>query len=184
MPEGNGFPDTNLRPGMLNPEPCSFHLPILIVRSNNIYGPGQYPEKVIPRFICRRLRNLPLQIQGLGTAQRSFIHVSDVVRALDTIYLYGRGDRKNTKAAEIYNIASQDEYTVMQVAEKIQTGVRVVGGANIEKIADRQFQDVRYFINAEKLKRLGWRQVIAFDDGLQNCIEWYSQHYKEFDADA
>ena len=30
----------------------SFGLPVIITRSNNIYGPRQYPEKIVPKFIC------------------------------------------------------------------------------------------------------------------------------------
>ena len=29
----------------------SFNMPIIITRGNNVYGPNQYPEKLIPKFI-------------------------------------------------------------------------------------------------------------------------------------
>lgn len=36
---------------------CRKHrLPFIITRSNNVYGPRQYPEKIVPKFICRLLR--------------------------------------------------------------------------------------------------------------------------------
>lgn len=40
----------------------SYHLPVIVTRSNNVYGPHQYPEKVIPKFINLVERNRPMYI--------------------------------------------------------------------------------------------------------------------------
>ena len=37
----------------------SFNLPIIVTRSNNVYGPRQFPEKIIPKFISQLLRAEP-----------------------------------------------------------------------------------------------------------------------------
>ena len=63
----------------------SYKLPVIITRGNNVYGPAQYPEKVIPKFILRLLRGKKCCIHGKGEARRSYIHVDDVVRAFDVI---------------------------------------------------------------------------------------------------
>ncbi len=140
----------------------SFKLPLLIVRCNNIYGTRQFPDKVIPRFICRALCHKPLQIQGDGQALRTFVHVHDVVSALHVILRAG-------VTGEIYNISSDDEWSVRALADRI---LKAVPGT-IEFVADRNFQDVRYSINSEKLKALGWRPTVPFEDGLLDCITWY-----------
>lgn len=143
----------------------SFHLPIVIVRCNNVFGEHQLPEKVIPRFICRRiLGSLPLQIQGDGSALRSFVYVEDVVRALHLVASCG-------ELYETYNIDSADEISVKALAEKICK--LIPGSAGIETVADRKFQDVRYHIDASKIRRLGWTQTTTFDAGLAKCIQWY-----------
>lgn len=37
----------------------SFNLPVIITRSNNVYGPNQFPEKIIPKFIMQLMRHQP-----------------------------------------------------------------------------------------------------------------------------
>jgi dTDP-glucose 4,6-dehydratase/UDP-glucose 4,6-dehydratase len=92
----------------------SFNIPIIITRGNNVYGPNQYPEKIIPRFIKLLKEGKKVTIQGDGFNVRAFIHVLDVVRAFDIILEKGN-------IGEIYNIGSDDneEYTVRYVAEML-----------------------------------------------------------------
>jgi dTDP-glucose 4,6-dehydratase len=59
----------------------SYNLPIIITRGNNVYGPNQYPEKLIPLFIKQLKNDEQVTVQGDGSAIRSFLHVSDVCRA-------------------------------------------------------------------------------------------------------
>ena len=63
----------------------SFNMPIIITRGNNVYGPNQYPEKIIPRFIKQLKDNQKVTIQGDGSNVRAFIHVMDVARAFTII---------------------------------------------------------------------------------------------------
>ena len=151
----------------------SFELPIIIVRCNNIYGIAQTCEKVIPAFITRRLADLPLLIQGDGSALRIFIHINDVILALNVIF------RKGVNG-EVYNIAGDTEISVIDLAHRI---IALIPVDDLETIStpivfvpDRKFQDVRYFINAEKLKELGWFPCFKFDRGLHECVTWYRDH--------
>ena len=90
----------------------SFNIPIIITRGNNVYGPNQYPEKIIPRFIKLLKEDKKVTIQGDGSNVRAFIHVQDVVEAFDIILEKG-------EIGEIYNIGSDDkeEYSVKTIAE-------------------------------------------------------------------
>lgn len=63
----------------------SYNMPVVITRGNNVYGPMQYPEKVIPKFVLRLRQGKKCCIHGDGAARRSYIHVDDVVSAFDTI---------------------------------------------------------------------------------------------------
>ena len=149
----------------------SYKLPILITRCNNVLGANQYPEKIIPKFICQLLNNKKLTIQGQGTARRNFIHVFDTCTAFETILLKG-------EIGEIYNISAdhKNEFTVMQIA---QTLVNLIHpGQNfedhIEYVEDRKFNDCRYYISSEKLEKLGWKPVKTdFQKELIELIEWY-----------
>jgi dTDP-glucose 4,6-dehydratase len=92
----------------------SFKMPIIITRGNNVYGPNQYPEKLIPKFIQQLLKGDKVTIQGDGSNVRAFLHVNDVCSALKLILEKG-------KIGEIYNIGSDDhhEYTVTQIAHML-----------------------------------------------------------------
>jgi len=87
----------------------SYNLPYVITRGNNVYGPRQFPEKAIPKFIHLLHRNQKVPIHGNGLALRSYMHVSDAAAAFDNIL--HKGENYN-----IYNIGAQEERTVVSVA--------------------------------------------------------------------
>lgn len=146
----------------------SFKLPLIITRGNNVYGPRQHPEKVVPCFIMRLLNGKKCQIQGSGLQKRSFLHVDDTARAFETILFKG-------SIGEVYNIGTPHEITIIELAERliklIKPGEPVENW--IEYISDRPFQDLRYFISSEKLNILGWQQAVDFTTGLQKTVDWY-----------
>lgn len=148
----------------------SFKLPIIITRGNNVYGPNQYPEKLIPRFIKLLQENKPVTIQGDGSNVRGFLHVYDVCSALECILERGQ-------IGEIYNIGSDDhhEYTVQEIANKLIEKIKKINNAEDAKqwityIEDRPFNDKRYYISNNKLKKIGWNITIDFDEGLNDLL--------------
>jgi dTDP-glucose 4,6-dehydratase len=147
----------------------SFKLPVIITRGNNVYGPRQYPEKVIPAFISNLLNNQKCEIHGKGIARRNFIHVNDVCTAIETILYKG-------KINEIYNIGTTNEYNVMEILQKLVSVIKndsdYLQYANF--VEDRLFNDFRYCIDATKLRKLGWKEQIPFMTGLKDTINWYS----------
>jgi dTDP-glucose 4,6-dehydratase len=140
----------------------SFGLPVIISRGNNVYGPNQYPEKLIPKWIGLLRDGKKLTIAGKGEQLRSFLWVDDVSRAFETMLVQGT-------VGEVYNIGSCEEYSVMDVAKIILELIHG-GGFDINKyveyVADRPFNDMRYFINNSKLCALGWKPEMSFIQGL------------------
>ena len=149
----------------------SFNIPIIITRGNNVYGPNQYPEKIIPKFIKLLRENNKVTIQGDGSNVRAFIHVDDVVKAFDIILDKGI-------IGEIYNIGSDDneEYTVKNVAEILIKKIKNTEnyGDHIEYITDRPFNDKRYYISNQKIKNLGWNINENFDEGIDRLVKCYN----------
>tara|TARA_B110000285_G_scaffold67151_1_gene77082 strand:- start:475 stop:1482 length:1008 start_codon:yes stop_codon:yes gene_type:complete len=141
----------------------SFDFPVIITRGNNVYGNNQYPEKVIPLFFKQLSENKKITIQGDGSCVRAFMHVDDVVRAIDTIVQKGI-------VGEIYNIGCDDgmEISILELAEKIILLVKKVSDTTdwLTYIPDRPFNDKRYYISNSKLKSLGWSVSIQLDEGL------------------
>lgn len=146
----------------------SFKMPIIITRGNNVYGPNQYPEKLIPIFIQQLLKGNQVTIQGDGSNVRAFLHISDVCSALKLVL-------ENGKIGEIYNIGSDDhhEYTVSQVAHILIE--KIIGTKDYDKwisyIQDRPFNDKRYYISNQKVKDLGWTIETDFNNGIDELIE-------------
>jgi dTDP-glucose 4,6-dehydratase len=145
----------------------SFKMPIIITRGNNVYGPNQYPEKLIPRFIELLKDNKKVTIQGDGSNIRAFLHSLDVAKALELILEKG-------KIGEIYNIGSDEdkEYTVLEIAHMLIDLIKNTDNYNehIEYIEDRPFNDKRYYISNEKVKDLGWSIEKDFVEGLKELI--------------
>jgi dTDP-glucose 4,6-dehydratase len=149
----------------------SYKLPIIITRGNNVYGPHQYPEKVIPKFIMRLRNGLKCCLHGDGSSHRSYVFVTDVAEAFIKILHEG-------KVGEMYNIGSSFEISMKELARRlaIEMGIQDATKPDewIEYVEDRNINDKRYFINSTKLADLGWAQKVDFDEGLKKTIEWYN----------
>jgi UDP-glucose 4,6-dehydratase len=143
----------------------SYNLPIIITRGNNVYGPNQYPEKLIPLFISQLKSDQQVTIQGDGSAKRSFLYISDVCSAFEIILDKGI-------IGNIYNIGTYSEYTIMEIAILLIKLIKHTENfqSYIKFIEDRPFNDSRYFISNEKLKKLGWKIKVNFNDGLSKLI--------------
>jgi dTDP-glucose 4,6-dehydratase len=142
----------------------SFKMNIKIIRCNNVYGPNQYPEKLIPKFLNLLKQNKKCTIHGLNSAtqKRAFIHVDDVVEAVVTVW-------KNGSTGEIYNISSDYELSVMDVTKMIIGIVKPGEPVEdwIEYVDDRLFNDSRYHIVSEKLRILGWKPSKQIKDLIE-----------------
>ena len=145
----------------------SFKMPIIITRGNNVYGPNQYPEKLIPRFIQQLKLDEKVTIQGDGSNVRAFLHVNDVCSALQLVLEKG-------EIGEIYNVGSDDhhEYTVIQIAHILIEKIKgtITHDDWITYIEDRPFNDKRYYISNEKVKQLGWTIDVDFNKGIDELI--------------
>ena len=142
----------------------SFGMNVKIIRCNNVYGPNQYPEKLIPKFkrLLRKNKKCTIHGRSCANVKRAFMHVDDVVSAVETVW-------KNGSRGEIYNIASDDELTVIELTQIIIKTIKDTENYDdwIEYVEDRPFNDQRYYICAKKLKQLGWSQKKTRKDLLE-----------------
>jgi dTDP-glucose 4,6-dehydratase len=155
----------------------SFKIPIIITRGNNVYGPRQYPEKLIPKFINHLINNQKCPIQGQGIAVRNFIYVDDTVRAFEKVLFEGH-------IGEIYNIGTENEYSVMDVTRMLIKKLKNTDNYEewITFVEDRNFNDIRYAIESSKLRELGWKEEMPdFETGLNKTIEWILSNPNHFD---
>lgn len=130
------------------------------VRMSNVYGYRQYPEKLIPRSLLRLLSGRKAQIQGNGSAMRTWLHVDDAVQAILTVL--HKGELNN-----IYNVSGDEELTVLEVVRHIVDALGLPFKDAIEHVADRPGQDIRYGIDDTKLRKLGWRPRVLFEPSIK-----------------
>lgn len=134
----------------------TYHLPIVVARPCNVYGPRQFPEKLIPRSIARANIGEPIIVHGDGAQRREWMHVKDCVRAMLTVLELGA-------VGEVYNIGTGEEYSVLDVAQRID--------ANIEFEPGRPGGDMRYLMDNSRMRALGWKPQISFEEGLDALLE-------------
>jgi UDP-glucose 4,6-dehydratase len=153
----------------------SFGLPVIITRGNNVYGPHQYPEKLIPKFINQLMRGQKVTLHGTGVNKRNFLFVEDVARAFELLLFRGN-------VGEIYNIGGSTEFANIEVAKKL---IKLSGNGDrsedfITFVEDRVFNDFRYHINSSKLYELGWKEEVTWETGIQKTFDWYKSHSSRF----
>ncbi|KAF7112674.1 hypothetical protein RHSIM_RhsimUnG0206500 [Rhododendron simsii] len=147
----------------------SYGLPVITTRGNNVYGPNQFPEKLIPKFILLAMQGKPLPIHGDGSNVRSYLYCEDVAEAFEVILHKG-------EVGHVYNIGTKKERRVTDVARDVCKLFSMDPETSIEFVENRPFNDQRYFLDDEKLKDLGWSERTIWEDGLKRTMEWYTNN--------
>jgi dTDP-glucose 4,6-dehydratase len=156
----------------------TFDLPVLITNCSNNYGPYHFPEKLIPLMIVKALAGETLPVYGKGDQVRDWLFVEDHVRALCTVFETGRVGRT-------YNIGGNNEKPNIEVVRAVCRMLdrleprtdRVSFSAQIGFVADRPGHDMRYAIDASRIRdELGWMPVETFDSGLEKTVRWFLDH--------
>ncbi|XP_069567944.1 dTDP-D-glucose 4,6-dehydratase-like [Brachyistius frenatus] len=150
-----------------------YEFPIIITRSNNIYGPRQHTEKVIPRFLTLLQMNKKCTIQGTLPQSRHFLFVTDAISAF--LLLLEKGI-----VGEIYNVGTSCEIPIMQLARQLVRMVQKVPDSEVtdwlEFVPDRPRVDLRYPIKCDKLQQLGWRAEVSWAEGIRHTVKWYQDN--------
>ncbi len=152
----------------------TYGLPVVVSNCSNNYGPNQFPEKLIPLFIHNIVEGKPLPVYGRGENVRDWLYVEDHARAIDAVFHRGG-------VGETYNIGGCNEWRNIDLIHKlIDVTDRLLGrpAGQSEKliayVADRPGHDLRYAIDASKIKwELGWEPQLQFEQGLERTVGWY-----------
>jgi len=153
----------------------TYGLPVLITNCSNNYGPFQFPEKLIPVVILKALRGENIPVYGKGINIRDWLYVEDHADALYTVILKG-------KPGETYNIGGYNERKNIDIVELLCELLdelkpredRKSYREQITFVTDRPGHDLRYAIDATKIKRdLGWTPKQDHSSGFRKTVEWY-----------
>lgn len=152
----------------------TFKVPYVIVRPTNNYGIGQYTEKFIPKSIKSLQLGRAIPLHDAGLPRRTWLHVSDTASAVIKIIQAGVQN-------EIYNISGNHEeqniVIAMQIVDMFCENVVDDYSKYLNLDITRPGQDVRYSINDEKLRSLGWRPNAIFEVELAKIVQYYSQTF-------
>ncbi len=134
-----------------------YHLPTVILRYFNVYGPRELTEgayaAVIGIFLKQRQEGQPMTIVGTGRRRRDYTHVSDVVEANVLAW------QKDVPAGELFNIGFGKNFSTSELAD-------LIGGERV-RIADRPWEyEITLADNSKAKKLLSWRPKIGLEEGI------------------
>ena len=148
----------------------SFGVRATISNCSNNYGPWQHIEKFVPRQVTNILDGRRPRIYGNGEHVRDWIHVDDHSAAVLAVLERGQ-------VGETYLIGADGEHSNLDVVRLL---LRLMDRDedDFEHVADRAGHDLRYAIDARRLREeLGWRPVYGdLEAGLEHTIAWYAGH--------
>jgi len=152
----------------------TYGMPYIITNCSNNYGPNQFPEKLIPLFISNIINNKPLPVYGDGKYTRDWLFVEDHANAIDLVFHKG-------KVKDTYNIGGFNEWQnidlirlLCSIMDEKLGREKGASAALITYVTDRPGHDLRYAIDASKIKKeLGWEPSVTFEQGLERTVNWY-----------
>ena len=149
----------------------TFGLDAVITRCSNNYGQYQDKTKLIPKFICNLLTGQKVPLYAKGDNIRDWLYVQDHCEAIWEVFT-------RAKPGSIYNIGGNNEMTNMQITRKLLE-LTNTDESYIEYVADRLGHDMRYAIDASKIKNeLGWEPRYTFEQGIAETVQYYKSSYK------
>ncbi len=160
----------------------TYKLPVVITNCSNNYGPNQFPEKLIPLSINNIKKSNPIPIYGKGENVRDWLYVGDHAEAIDRVFHHG-------KNGETYNIGGNNEWMNIELIrvlceimdDRLERAPGTSAGL-IEFVKDRAGHDLRYAIDASKIKNeLDWEPSVTFEEGLAKTVDWYLDNQEWLD---
>lgn len=152
----------------------TYKIPYIIVRPTNNYGIGQYIEKLIPKSIKYLNLERKIPLHNRGKPIRNWLHAEDTSSAIVTII-------NSSSVNEIYNISGNIEQSNRDTVHKIINQYFNKEISDISKYIDynvnRTGQDVRYSLDDNKLKALGWSPKHCFDTEISNIVNYYKNKF-------
>ena len=157
---------------IINSHKYSYKKEIITIRGNNIYGIRQYPEKLIPRCIISLLKNEKIPLHGKGNNIRHYLSARDFAKAVCLLI--------KKKNRGIFNVGSYDSFSNIHIAKSICKILNKDPKKFIKFVKDRPYNDKRYSISTNKIRKLGWRPKNTLMVDLLDIIEWYKNNIQLF----
>lgn len=146
-----------------------FHLPYIILRPYQVYGPKQKINRLIPQTINSCLKNKIFKCTP-GLQKRDFIYVDDFVNLIKNIL------QQKKIRCETFNIGTGKPVTVKHVINKIKDMVNL-GKPIFGGIKMRNEETMSLYPSIKKVsKLLNWKPRVKLSQGLKKTIKYYSKN--------
>ena len=139
--------------------------PCNIIRPSNCYVPGQQLHRVIPKALLCGVAGRKLPLQGGGKAEKSYLHGTDLARAIELVI-------ERAPIGEIYNCGPELPTSIREVVERCAQTLGMPFDELCELAPDREGQDSRYWLDSTKLRALGWEPTVTWERGLDEMAHW------------
>ncbi len=146
------------------------HLRIKVARIFNTYGPNMHPNdgRVVSNFICRALRNQPLEIYGDGTQSRSFCYISDLIKGLTKLM-----DSPDEITGPM-NLGNPTEFTITELAEKVIELTNSKSTLVYKPLPTDDPKQRQPNIDHAR-STIGWQPQVPLEAGLRNTIVYFDK---------
>ncbi len=178
--ENNNFNPTT--PYSVSRAACDMHLlsfykaydfPVIFTRAANVYGPGQQLYRIIPKTILSLLSGKKLNLDGGGYSQRSFIYITDAMKATLELAL-------KAETGSSWHISTKEAISIRDLVKKICKIKNSNFDETVKEVGERLGKDKNYLLDSSKIRNfLNWKDQVKLDNGIKNTIKWIEDNYEE-----
>lgn len=149
-----------------------YGIPACVTRGSNIYGPGQQLYRLIPKLVHTILSGDKFELEGGGQSQRGFIYVDDCIKAIELV-------AKSGEPGEAYHIADNSLLWIREVVREVCQQMDVSFSDVVTESPERPGKDPSYFLSNGKIRNLGWRAKVGFQEGVKRTIDWARKDWEK-----
>ena len=139
--------------------------PMNILRPSNAYGPGQLLYRILPRAAYSVVNNLQMPLEGGGSVKKSYMHATDIARALWLII-------NKAPLGEIYNVGPKNPVTIKYIVELVASLAKIDFEKFVQIVPGRVGEDAQYWLNSEKIQSIGYSESITLEEGVSDMLDW------------
>ena len=151
----------------------AYDFPVVFTRAANVYGQGQQLYRIIPKAILCIRSGEKLKLHGGGYSKRSFIHISDVVKATIKLTI-------NAKPGTSWHISTNQAISIRDLVSLICKITNTTLESIIENVDERLGKDKNYLLKSDNLRNeFNWKDDIELEDGIKQTISWIDHNFEE-----
>lgn len=153
----------------------AYGLPVVVSRSANIYGGGDYHwDRIVPGISRDLLQEHTIIVRSDGKQMRDYIYADDAVRAL--MYMAWAMSSNRICKGSIFNFGSDQMHSALDVVDRLIK----ISGRNVTPVIQNSARneiDAQHICYDKAKRVLGWEPQIGMDEGLERTYHWYREWF-------